>query len=136
MANAFKLHIRSADRDFYEGDAVSLTLSLTDGQLGILANHNPMVAAVVPGRLTYRLPDNTLVAAVAGSGIVRFENNDALVLLESVERPEDIDEQRAQAAVDRARAALQNSKTRQEKLQAKADLARAENRLRAAQEQL
>ena len=132
MAASFNLHIRSADRDFYEGECVGLTLALPDGQLGLLANHSPMVAAVVPGLLTYRLADDTIVTVAAGSGIVRFEGNDALVLLDSVEKPEEIDVKRAEDAVERAKDALQTSKTKQEKLQAQSDLARAQNRLRAA----
>ena len=133
MAASFNLHVRSADRDFYEGECVGLTLALPDGQLGLLANHSPMVAAVVPGLLTYRLNDGTVVTAAAGSGIVRVENNDALVLLDSVERPEDIDVARASAAVEHEREALRAGTTKQEKLQAQSDLARARNRLKAAE---
>ena len=133
MANEFNLHIRSVDRVFYEGKCVSLTLTLTDGQLGLMANHSPMVAALIPGLLSYRLADGAVVVAAAGSGMARFENNDALVLLDSIERPEDIDVKRAQAAVDRAREALLQSKTKQEKLQAQSDLDRALNRLKAVQ---
>ena len=132
MANTFSLHIRSADRDFYEGECAALTLALPDGQLGLMANHSPMVAAVVPGLLTCRLPDGSTITAAAGSGVVRFEHNDALVLLDSVERPNEIDAARALAAVERAQEALEKSRTKQEKLQAQSDLARAQNRLKAA----
>ena len=132
MAAPFNLHVRSADRDFYEGECVGLTLRLPDGDFGFLANHSPMVAAVIPGMLNCRLPDGTTITAATGSGIVRFENNDALVLLDSVEYPYEIDAVRAQAAVEHAQKALKESKTRQEKLQAQSDLARAQNRLKAA----
>ena len=44
MAATFNLHIRSTDRDFYEGECVSLTLTLSDGQLGLMANHSPMAS--------------------------------------------------------------------------------------------
>jgi len=132
MAASFNLHIRSADRDFYEGECTLLTLALSDGQLGLMANHSPMVAAIVPGRLTCRLPDGETIVAAAGSGMVRFERNDALVLLDSVERPEEIDAERARLAVEHARQALDKSRTRQERLQAQSDLARAQNRLKAA----
>jgi len=135
MATVFRLHIRSVDRDFYEGDCIALTLPLSDGQLGILGNHSPLVAAVVPGLLTYRLQDGSSVTVAAGSGLVRFEDNDALVLLDSVERPEDIDVRRAENAVARAKEDLLQSRTKQEKLQAQVNLARAENRLRAASKQ-
>lgn len=132
MATPFNLHIRSADRDFYEGECVGLTLRLPDGDFGFLANHSPMVAAVVPGMLTCRLEDGSVIAAATGSGVVRFENNDALVLLDSIEKPEEIDAERARIAVEHAKAALETSRTRQEKLQAQSDLARAQNRLKAA----
>ena len=132
MANEFSLHIRSVERTFYEGKGVSLTLTLPDGQLGLMANHSPMVAAVVPGLLSYRLADGTTVVAAAGSGMVRFENNDALVLLDSIERPEEIDVARARIAVETAEAAIRESKTRQERLKARSDLERAKNRLKAA----
>lgn len=132
MAATFNLHIRSADRDFYEGECTALSLRLSDGELGFLANHSPMVAAIVPGLLTYRTPQGETVAAAAGSGIVRFADNDALVLLDSIERPEEIDVARARTAVETAEAAIRESKTRQERLKACSDLERAKNRLKAA----
>lgn len=135
MAATFKLHIRSADEDFYEGDCSAMTVRLSDGEMGLLANHSAMAAAVVPGFLFCRLPDGTTLNAVSGSGLLRFEKNDALLLLDSVERLEDIDVPRARDAAARAREALKASRTRQERLQAESDLARAESRLRAAGEE-
>lgn len=132
MANTFNLHIRSANRDFYEGECVSLTLPVSDGHLGLLAGHSPLVAAVVPGKLTCRLADGTSFLAAAGAGIVRFERNDALVLLDSIERPEEIDVARAQRAADEAREALAKAQTPQEREQARSDLVRAESRLQTA----
>ncbi len=88
MANAtFRLHICSTERDFYEGDCASLSLPLSDGEIGLLAFHSPIAAAVVPGTLRFRLPkDGGVIHAKIGPGLVRFENNDALVLLESIEQ--------------------------------------------------
>ena len=85
MAEAFHLHICSMTGDFYEGGCVSLTLPLSDGELGVLANHSPLSAAVVPGSLRCRLPDGSVIEAVTGHGLARFAKNDALVLLESIE---------------------------------------------------
>lgn len=133
MAAVFNLHIRSADRDFYEGECVSLSVTLSDGQIGLLQNHSPIAAAVVPGMLTCRLPDGSVFYAAIGGGILRFENNDALLLLDSIERPEEIDAHRARHAVEQAREALAKCRTPQEKLQVRSDLARAENRLRVAE---
>ncbi len=90
MANStFRLHICSAESDVYRGDCVSLTLPLSDGEIGLLAYHTPVTAAVVPGVLRYRLPkDGGVVRLKVGAGLARFENNDALVLLESAEPTE------------------------------------------------
>ena len=133
MSALFNLHIRSADRDFYEGECAQLSLRLSDGELGLLANHSPMVAAVTPGLLTYRTPEGESVTVVAGSGIVRFAGNDALVVLDSVERPEEIDVQRARAAEAMAQLAIKASRTPQERAKARGDMERAKNRLRAAE---
>ena len=133
MAATFTLHIRSADRDFYEGPCAALSLRVSDGELGLLANHSPIAAAVLPGPLSYRTPEGETVRVAAGGGIVRFVNNDALVLLDSVETPEEIDVARARAAAEAAEAALRAANSPQERSRARADLARAKNRLRVAE---
>lgn len=86
-ARDFHVHICSMLGDFYDGDCTSLTLTLSDGEIGLMANHSPVAAAVVPGALRLRLPDGSLHRAVAGQGLARFRNNDALVLLETIEPP-------------------------------------------------
>ena len=85
MAATFHLHICSMTSDFYEGECVSLTLPLSDGELGLLANHSPVSAAIVPGALRFRLPDGSVMKATVGHGLARFAENVALVLLEQVE---------------------------------------------------
>ena len=85
MAAAFHLHISSMTGDFYEGECVSLTLPLSDGEIGLLANHSPVSAAIVPGALRCRLPDGKVLEAATGHGLARFAENDALVLVESIE---------------------------------------------------
>ncbi len=133
MSATFDLHIRAADRDLYEGKCVSMKLPLGDGQLGLMANHAPMAAALVPGVLECKLPDGKTLVAVNGHGILRFEHNDALLLLDTAEYPGEIDPERARQSAENARAALAAGRTPREKRRAAEDLARAENRLRAAE---
>ena len=85
MAADFHVHICSLTGDFYEGACASLTLPLSDGELGLLAHHSPVSAATVPGVLRCRLPDGTVMTASVGHGLARFAKNDALVLVESIE---------------------------------------------------
>ncbi len=126
----FQVHILAADQTFYEGPCVSLTITTTDGERGILANHSSMIAAVKPGTLRYQVPGEEARLAAVSPGMVKVEDNDVLVLVDSAERPEEIDIVRAQREIDEAREILLQKKTRQEYQIAQATMARALNRLR------
>ena len=126
----FRVHILAADRTFYEGPCVSLTIPTTDGEQGILAHHASMIAAVQPGTLRYQIPGEPVRLAAVSPGMVKVEHNDVLVLVDSAERPEEIDEVRARREADQAREALLQQRSRQEHQVAQATLARALNRLR------
>ena len=130
METTFQVHILAADRIFYEGPCVSLTIPTIDGEQGILAHHSDMIAAIKPGMLRYRTPDSPVQLAAVSSGMVKIEHNDVLVLIDSVERPEEIDAARARREADEAREAMLQQKSRQEYQLAQATLARAMNRLR------
>ena len=130
METTFQVHILAADRNFYEGPCVSLAIPTIDGEQGILAHHSDMIAAIKPGMLRYRTPDSPVQLAAVSSGMVKIEHNDVLVLIDSVERPEEIDAARARREADEAREALLQQRSRQEYQLAQASLARAMNRLR------
>ena len=126
----FQVHILAADKTFYEGPCVSLIIPTSDGERGILAHHSPMIAAVKPGTLRYQVPGEKPRLAAISPGMVKVEHNDVLVLVDSAERPEEIDEARAQREIEEAREALLQQRSRQEHQLAQATLARALNRLR------
>ena len=106
MVEEFQIHILSAERDFYQGPCLSLVLPTLDGDLGIMAHHTPLVSAVIPGKLSCILSDNSRLTAVVSHGLIRVENNDVLVLVDSAERPEEIDAARARRAAEQAREEL------------------------------
>ena len=126
----FFLQILAAEKIFFDGDCISLVIPTIQGQYGIQANHSNMVAAVVPGILKYMLPDGTEFIAVVSEGIVKVENNQVLLLLDTVERPEEIDENRAKRASEQAKEALLQKKSIQDYYAAQAKMARAISRLR------
>lgn len=128
--DTFQVHILAADKTFYEGPCVSLTIPTSDGEQGILAHHSSMIAAVQPGTLRYQAPGEETRLAAVSPGMVKVEDDDVLVLVDSAERPEEIDEARARREADQAREALLQKKSRQEYQLAQATLARAMNRLR------
>ena len=128
--DTFQVHILAADKTFYEGPCVSLTIPTSDGEQGIWAHHSSMIAAVKPGTLRYQVPGEPPRLAAVSPGMVKVEHNDVLVLVDSAERPEEIDEARARREADEAREALLQKRSRQEHQIAQATLARALNRLR------
>ena len=128
--DTFQVHILAADRIFYEGPCVSLTIPTSDGERGILAHHENMMAAVQPGTLRWQVPGQEVQLAAVSPGMVKVEYDDVLVLVDSAERPEEIDEARARREADEAREALLQKKSRQEHQLAQSTLARALNRLR------
>ena len=126
----FQVHILAADKTFYEGPCVSLIIPTSDGERGILAHHSPMIPAVKPGTLRYQVPGEKPRLAAISPGMVKVEHNDVLVLVDSAERAEEIDEARAQREIEEAREALLQQRSRLEHQLAQATLARALNRLR------
>ena len=69
--NTFRLHILAADRVFFEGECTSLIVPTVHGQYGVQARHSNMIAALVPGQLTFRCPDapERLAAVSAGRAV-------------------------------------------------------------------
>lgn len=129
----FELHILASDKPFYEGECVSLVIPTPTGQYGIQAYHSNLVTAVVPGELdfTYEKEGSLVrVRAAVSEGIVKVENNRVLVLVDTAERPEEIDENRARRAAEAAREHLSHKQSLKEYYAAQARLARAMNRLK------
>ena len=134
MAAFFHLRVLAADRVFYEGDCESLTVPTLDGELGILAHHSNLVAAMIPGELRARVPDGSFTVAAVAGGLLKVEDGAVLLLADSVERPEEIDAERARRAEARAREELLQKQSIQEYRGAQAHLARAINRLKVRRE--
>ena len=128
--NEFNLHIIEADNEFFNGKCVSLVVPTTDGLFGIQAMHENLVATVTIGVLKFTLPDGTRRHAAVSDGIVKVENNEVLILVESCEDPDEIDEARAQDEQDMANDILSGKSDRINYRMAKGILARAVNRLK------
>ena len=133
----FKLQIMASDHMVYEGDAVLLSLPTTEGSIGILAHHSNMIMAIIPGDLEY-LPAGSdgdkseRETVVVSGGLLKVENNEVMILVDTAENPDDIDEARAERAEARARDELKHSRTLREHAQTEADLSRALSRIKAS----
>ena len=128
--NVFTLVVLAAEKPFYEGECVSLVFPDTQGQCGIQAWHSNMVAAIVSGMLKIQKPDGEEIIAAVSGGIAKVENNHVLLLVDTAERPEEIDENRAKRAAEQAKEMILQKKSIQDYHAAQVKMARALNRLR------
>ena len=125
----FKLEIVATDKVFYSGDAEMLVFPSLDGEHGVLADHELMVAPVVAGELRYTVNGEHKLAAV-GNGFVEILGDRVILICDFVERPEDIDVKRAQLAKERAEERIRLKKSEREYVHSQAALARAMARLK------
>ncbi len=78
-----------------------LNVETTEGQIGILKNHMPIVAILVISTMSTQESDGRHTYAIAG-GTLYFQNNLATLLADAIERSDEIDVDRAKQAKDRA----------------------------------
>ncbi len=102
MANTYKLVIVTPEKQFYQGEVVELITGSTQGNVGILANHMPLVTTLRPSVTEIVDKDGKKMKAFTSSGILEVKDNAATMLCDASEWPEDIDIKRAEAAKTRA----------------------------------
>ena len=127
----FILNITASSGEFFQGECESLTLPTADGQYGVQAGHSPVLVAIHMGILHFEVNGESQDILV-GDGIAEVTPAYVMVLVDSAERPEDIDKNRAEAARIRAEERLQHQQSMHEYYQSKIALDRAMQRLQAA----
>ena len=128
--NTFTLAVLAAEKPFYEGECRSLIIPTLNGQYGIQANHHNVIVAIIPGSLKITGKNGEEIFAAVSAGIAKVEDNYVLLIVDTIERPEDIDENRAKYAAEEAKEAMLQKKSMQDYHLAQAKMARAINRLR------
>ena len=84
----------------FEGEAKSFIVKTRGetGEFAVLADHMPMTAAVGNGTLVINLPDETVKRTTLFTGYCVVHNNNAVIIVEAGERPEEIDFERPEEA--------------------------------------
>lgn len=91
-----------------------------------------MIAGIVPGEITFRVPGKSDEHASCSRGMVKVKDNVVTVLVDTAEHPDEIDVNRAKRAADEAKEVLLQKKSRQEYMKAQMELARATSRLKVS----
>ena len=133
MAATFRVKLLTAERTVLERDTVSLQAPGTEGFLGVLAHHAPLITSLKAGPLILRGAEGATEVFALSGGILEVADNQATVLADSLERAAEIDVPRARAALERAERRLAERTRDTDIARAEAALGRALNRLRIAE---
>ncbi len=123
----FKLSIYASDKIVYEGPCEYLNLPTTQGYLGILPNHSNIISLTVPGKLIFKNQGKT-EERIVSQGLIKIEDNQVLVLVETAERIDEIDLNRAMKSEEKAKEMLKKHMSNREYNMVYAKLARAFSR--------
>lgn len=129
----FFLQVLASDKVFFSGRCQELIIPLYDGEKAILPYHENMVIAVSIGEMSILNANGEWIYALVGKGFAQIVNNRVTLLVDTAERPEEIDARRAQEALERAAEQLRQGKSLQEHSHLEASLARSLARLRTKQ---
>ena len=129
----FKLQVMASDHMVFDGDAKIVSMFTTEGSVGIMAHHSNLIMAVVPGELEYEPADGSgRKMVIVSDGLLKVENGEVMILVDTAEAPDEIDEARAKRAEEQAREELKRANSNRDIALASAELSRALSRIKAS----
>lgn len=124
------MKVIATDKVFYKGRAKCLTFTAYDGLRQVMAHHEDMCVATVPGELDIETEDGKTISVVAGYGLVLVAHNRVTCLVETCETQEELDARRAEEALDRAKERMRQKQSMRQYQMTQAAMARALSRLK------
>jgi F-type H+-transporting ATPase subunit epsilon len=124
----FQLLIITPKQKVFDGPIDLLNVMTSAGQLGILARHTPLLTVVQTSVLHLVEGKKTTYYATSG-GVMSVQRDKVLLLLDTIERADQIDIDRAKASLQRAENRLKQKDEKVEELRVKAAITRALNRI-------
>lgn len=128
----FKIEIVTPERTVLSQEAVSLVVPAMEGELGIMADHAPLIAELTIGEIWFRDSNGEVTRLATSGGFLEVRGNVVRILVDTAERAEEIDVARAEEARKRAEARLRSQEEGIDLARAEAALKRAIVRLKVA----
>ena len=101
-----RCEIVTQERLVYEKDVDSINMPGIEGRMGILPNHSPLLTVLDFGEVITRTNGEEEYFAIGG-GIAEVQPDKVIILADSAEHADEIDEERASAARERANQAME-----------------------------
>ncbi len=133
----FRLSIVTPEKIFYDDDIVSLVVPGTEGYLGVLSNHAPLITALKIGRIEFRDTNEEVSVLSVTNGFLEVSGNIASLLCDAAEYAKDIDVARAETALKKAESHITDYNNGQKDIdiaEEKLAVERAKNRIKIYKE--
>ncbi len=104
MAAELHVELVAADRQVWSGEATLVVARTTSGDIGVMPGHQPLLGVLESGPVTIRTSDGATVVAAVHGGFVSFADNKLSLLAEIAELADEIDVQRTERELERAKA--------------------------------
>jgi F-type H+-transporting ATPase subunit epsilon len=131
MDTSFNLEIIAADGQFYSGKCDNLVIPAIDGSYGVMVGHAPTVTAIESGEIKFR-HDGEWTSVIVGDGFAEIKPENTIILVETAERPEDVDIVRATEEQQHAQEMLRQKQSIEEYYRLQAIIKRATTELKFA----
>ena len=126
-----RLEIVTAERVIYSEDVSVLVAPGTDGELGVLPSHAPLLTTLDPGEIRVTKGGEDTFMAVSG-GFLEVIGNRVTILADTAEQADEIDIERAEAALERAQERAESAVSDMDLERALASMRRSAARLGVA----
>ncbi len=110
MSKKINFEIVTPEKTVLKDEFQEIVIPTQSGQITVLPGHIPLVSVLVPGEIIARGDNKEFSMAVSG-GFVEVLIDKVVILADTAERAEEIDEKRAEEAKKRAEKLLQEKKT-------------------------
>ena len=103
---SFTCNIVTQERTVFSGEVKSVSLPGTEGRMGILPNHSPLLTTLGFGEVLVRTENGEEQYFAIGGGYAEVQPDNVIVLADSAEQAQEIDIDRAERARERAEQAM------------------------------
>jgi F-type H+-transporting ATPase subunit epsilon len=103
----FPVEVLTPEGEVFSEEVELLSTRTSVGSIGVLANHEPVLAMLEPTELRLYRSDSDIVRFAQAEGYLQFSENRALVLVEEAIEPQSLDRQTLQTRLDEARRAAE-----------------------------
>jgi F-type H+-transporting ATPase subunit epsilon len=114
MAASYTLKIITPEKVFFDGETTQIIVRTTEGDIGILARHVSLVAALPSGPLKVRQEDGSWRTAALSGGLMKVGGNKVSVFANAVEWADEIDMEWAKRSEEEARERIKENQSRKE----------------------